>query len=96
MMIANLNTLLKLKSGSTVPKYVPLVDFIGTPTSLNQNNTVDFTDQSTVDPLGPPITNWAWSFEGGNPATSALQNPTNIDYVSYVEVLCYYRWYELI
>jgi len=32
---------------------------------------VDFTDNS----LGP-VTNWWWTFEGGDPATSTIQNPT--------------------
>lgn len=79
-MIANLNTILSAKAGA--PTYPPLVDFIGSPLSLNQNNTVDFTDQSTVDPLGPNITGWSWSFEGGTPSTSNTQNPQDIDYIN--------------
>jgi PKD repeat protein len=35
------------------------------------NTPVDFTDAS----LGA-VTNWYWTFEGGDPATSTLQNPT--------------------
>ncbi|HYV90620.1 MAG TPA: PKD domain-containing protein [Chitinophagales bacterium] len=36
---------------------------------------MDFTDQSTNNP-----TAWLWTFEGGNPSTSTLQNPTQICY----------------
>jgi len=36
---------------------------------------MDFTDQSTNNP-----TAWLWIFEGGNPSTSTLQNPTQICY----------------
>jgi len=35
------------------------------------NETVDFTDLSVG-----PITTWNWTFEGGQPPTSTLQNPT--------------------
>ena len=71
-----------LQGGPSVPKYRPTADFVGVPTTLNQNNTVNYTDQSTVDPLGPPITNWSWTFEGGSPATSTAQNPSNILYAT--------------
>ncbi len=70
------------KQGPVVPKYKPTADFVGVPTTLNQNNTVNYTDQSTVDPLGPPITSWAWTFEGGNPQESTAQNPSNILYAT--------------
>jgi len=36
---------------------------------------LDFTDQSTNNP-----TAWLWTFDGGNPSTSTLQNPTQICY----------------
>jgi PKD repeat protein len=36
---------------------------------------VDFADSSVNDPFS-----WQWIFEGGNPAVSALQNPSNICY----------------
>ena len=55
--------------------YVPVADFTSDVTSIAATGTVNFTDLSTVDPLGPPITDWLWTFEGGTPATSALQNP---------------------
>jgi hypothetical protein len=38
---------------------------------------LDFTDQSTNNP-----TAWLWTFAGGNPSTSTLQNPTQICYNS--------------
>ena len=56
--------------------YLPTADFTSNVTSIAATGSVNFTDLSTVDPLGPPITAWAWSFDGGTPATSALQNPT--------------------
>jgi len=40
---------------------------------LDNNTTVDFTDESTSSPAA---TSWLWTFEGGTPATSTLQNPT--------------------
>lgn len=71
------------RSGGTVePKYLPMVEFSGVPTSLPEGSSVDYTDLSTVDPLGPPITQWQWTFEGGNPPESTAQNPTNITYAT--------------
>ena len=49
-------------------------DFYGTPTTVYEGQTVNFTD------LTVSATSWAWQFEGGNPATSTVQNPTNILY----------------
>ena len=56
--------------------YLPTADFTSDVTSIAATGTVNFTDLSTVDPLGPPITAWSWLFEGGTPATSTLQNPS--------------------
>src|SRR6185436_12412494 len=36
---------------------------------------LDYTDQSTNNPIS-----WLWTFSGGNPSTSTLQNPTQICY----------------
>lgn len=52
-------------------------DFSGTPTTLLGGNTVDFTDLTTG---GGTITTWAWTFAGGTPGTSSVQNPTGILY----------------
>jgi PKD repeat protein len=52
-----------------------LPNFSADVTSLCQNGSVNFTDQS----FGSPET-WSWTFNGGNPATSDLQNPTGIIY----------------
>lgn len=54
---------------------VPVADFSGNPLSLYEGETVDFTDLSA----GSPGT-WLWEFEGGVPATSDIQNPTDIQY----------------
>lgn len=52
----------------------PTAEFIGNPLTLNEGSSVTYTDQST-DNGGPAITAWSWTFEGGTPATSTLQNP---------------------
>jgi len=39
--------------------------------TINQGESVNFIDASTGD-----IASWNWTFEGGNPATSTMQNPT--------------------
>lgn len=54
---------------------IPQAGFAANPTSLYAGETVDFTDQSTGVPAS-----WAWAFEGGNPATSTVQNPQDIYY----------------
>jgi PKD repeat protein len=49
-------------------------DFYGTPTTIYEGESVNFTD------LTNSATSWTWAFDGGTPATSAIQNPTNIVY----------------
>jgi vibriolysin len=49
----------------------PIADFTASATDINLNNTVDFTDLSLENP-----TSWSWTFAGGTPATSTLQNPS--------------------
>lgn len=53
----------------------PTADFSANATNINAGGFVNFTDSSTDNP-----TSWQWTFEGGTPATSTLQNPTNIIY----------------
>ncbi|MBK9330085.1 MAG: PKD domain-containing protein [Sphingobacteriales bacterium] len=53
----------------------PTADFSASQTAITTGNSVNFTDLSTGNP-----TSWSWSFQGGTPATSTLQNPTNIQY----------------
>jgi PKD repeat protein len=48
----------------------PVADFEGTPTTVIVGNSVVFTDLSSNDP-----TSWSWSFPGGTPSSSSLQNP---------------------
>ena len=50
----------------------PIAAFSADATSicLDDTNTVNFTDESV--PFG---TSWAWTFEGGTPASSGVQNP---------------------
>jgi len=58
--------------------YVPYsVDFSADSTTICQNLSVDFTDLSSGSP-----TAWSWSFPGGTPSTSTLQNPQDIEYGS--------------
>ncbi|MDO8969531.1 MAG: PKD domain-containing protein, partial [Saprospiraceae bacterium] len=54
------------------PPPPPLVaDFAWDPDPGCQSENVDFTDLSSGN-----ITGWAWTFQGGNPATSNQQNPS--------------------
>jgi PKD repeat protein len=48
----------------------PTVDFVGWPTTVCTGSSVSFLDQSTNSP-----TSWTWTFPGGTPAGSAVQNP---------------------
>lgn len=48
----------------------PTANFTAFPTTLCASNTVQFTDTSANQP-----TSWKWSFPGGTPSTSTLQNP---------------------
>jgi PKD repeat protein len=47
-----------------------VADFTGTPLLLHVGDSVTFTDHSTGNPVS-----WNWSFPGGTPSSSTLQNP---------------------
>ncbi|MBI2269374.1 MAG: PKD domain-containing protein [Bacteroidetes bacterium] len=49
----------------------PVANFTSNKTSVCAGGSVSFTDQSTNTP-----TSWAWTFSGGTPGTSTLQNPS--------------------
>jgi subtilisin family serine protease len=49
----------------------PIPAFASSVNSICEGGSVTFTDQSTAN-----ITDWSWSFPGGLPATSTVQNPT--------------------
>lgn len=54
-----------------------VADFSSDKTTVRVGESVNFTDLSTGSP-----TSWTWTFSGGTPATSILQNPVNIIYSS--------------
>jgi uncharacterized protein (TIGR02145 family) len=62
---------------TAAPDLTPTAQFTASVTELYEGGTVNFTDQSTGTP-----TSWLWTFEGGTPATSTLQNPTGIVYAN--------------
>jgi uncharacterized protein (TIGR02145 family) len=53
----------------------PVADFTSDKTTVNVGEAVNFNDLSENEP-----TSWGWSFEGGYPANSTVQNPSNITY----------------
>ena len=56
---------------------VPIANFTVSNTIPAASAPVDFTDNSLNSP-----TSWLWTFDGGTPATSALQNPTGITFAT--------------
>jgi PKD repeat protein len=55
----------------TVTPQPPVAEFTAASTTVEEGDSVQFTDQSTNSP-----TTWAWTFEGGTPSTSTAQNPS--------------------
>ena len=58
-----------------IPNGGPFPDFIADSTDICAGFNVDFTDLTTNNP-----TSWSWSFPGGTPSISNVQNPQNIFY----------------
>ncbi|MBM3403927.1 MAG: T9SS type A sorting domain-containing protein [Bacteroidetes bacterium] len=58
-----------------VPPGGPIPDFTANMTNICIGQGVNFTDLSSGTP-----TSWTWSFPGGNPSSSTVQNPQNIVY----------------
>jgi len=56
--------------GSPIPA-IPVADFYTNTTSVTAGNSTQFVDNTSGVP-----TSWSWSFPGGTPSTSTLQNPT--------------------
>lgn len=52
-----------------------VAQFTASQTIINKGDCINFTDQSSNNP-----TSWSWTFSGGNPSSSTLQNLTNICY----------------
>jgi hypothetical protein len=53
------------------------LNFSGTPTTVNFSQGVTFSDLTLPD-VGDTVVSWQWTFEGGQPASSIEQNPSNI------------------
>lgn len=53
-----------------------LPDFTASTTAVSLSGTVNFTDQT----WGANLVSWEWTFEGGTPASSTVQNPVGIRY----------------
>ncbi|MBI4947468.1 MAG: PKD domain-containing protein [Bacteroidetes bacterium] len=60
---------------SNIGTQPPVVEFDASARLIPINTTIYFTDESTNNPQM-----WDWSFQGGSPATSDVQNPTGITY----------------
>ncbi len=58
-------------TGVNGPGSLCVAQFTNSNTSICQGGTVDYTDESFYN-----VTGWSWTFEGGTPPTSTLENPT--------------------
>ena len=65
---------------NTVTLYEPPVANFSQPTSGCSPVFANYTDLSTSS--DGTINSWQWSFPGGSPLTSTIQNPTNIKYTT--------------
>jgi PKD repeat protein len=59
------------------PTLAPVANFSVSTTTPAVGGSVNFFDASTNTPL-----TWSWTFDGGTPSTSTVQNPTNITYAT--------------
>ncbi len=59
------------------PTSAPIANFSASTTTPAVGGSVNFFDASTNSP-----TSWSWTFDGGSPASSTAQNPTNITYAT--------------
>jgi PKD repeat protein len=62
-------------SDTLVVNSIPSPDFFATDTSLCEKFCINFSDQSSNNPIA-----WQWLFPGGSPSSSTDQNPVNICY----------------
>jgi len=60
---------------TVTPLPLPVADFIASDTNVCVSSSVNFTDLSLFNP-----DSWEWTFEGGMPDTSSMQNPEDIVY----------------
>lgn len=58
----------------------PIANFTSDFTSIEEGDSVQFTDTSTVPAGGSAITDWQWAFTGGSPGSYVGQNPQKVQY----------------
>jgi PKD repeat protein len=62
----------------SAPEVIPTASFtVSSAGVICAGKTLNFSDQSTNTP-----STWAWTFQGGNPATSSTQNQANVSFPS--------------
>lgn len=66
-----------LTSGTCSLIAAPVANFSASATSICTGASINYTDLSTNTP-----TSWSWTFTGGTPSTSTVQNPTGIVYAA--------------
>jgi|GEM_PF-529992 len=54
----------------SVPLVAPVAAFSASSTTIQQGESITFTDSSSQEPIS-----WAWTFPGGTPTSSTMQNP---------------------
>ena len=70
LLLDNVN-LIAAPAGPTAP----VAEFVASATTVPVGSAINFTDLSTNSPTG-----WSWTFAGGTPGVSAVQNPAGILY----------------